>query len=89
MIYTYIGGGDTPPRITNFMGKQEFIIGEPTEVTDPQLLVILEKHRSFKKGEVDNKEIELATEKARKKAGAQVADDQIVNAREIKRRNKK
>jgi len=84
--YTYIGGGDTPPQMTNFMDRQEFMIGEETEVTDPELLAKLKGNQCFVQGKVDRREIIKQAKEAQDKAAAQVAEDKIVNAREMKRR---
>ena len=37
-IWTYIGSGDEPPYMINFMSKQRFVRGDPVEVTDPDLI---------------------------------------------------
>ncbi len=88
-IYTYIGGGADAPQLTNFMDKQEFMIGEETEVTDTELLAKLKNNQCFVEGKVDRREIIKNAKEAQDKATAQVIEDKIVNAREMKRRNKK
>jgi len=73
-IYTYIGGGDSPPQVTNFMGKQEFIIGEPVDVTNPELLKKLEGNPCFTMGKVEMRKIIKATEEAKVKASNKSAE---------------
>lgn len=87
--YTYIGGGADAPQLINFMGKQEFMIGDPTEVTDPEVLAKIGGNQCFVEGEADRKEIIKEAKKAQEKAAAQLVEDKMVNAREMKRRNKK
>jgi len=52
-IWTYIGGGVSPPHTTKYMGIQNFIRGVPTRVTDPRVLEKIGSNRCFAKGEVD------------------------------------
>ena len=87
-IYTYIGGGETSPQIINFMGRQEFMIGEEVDVTDLKLLAKLKTHQCFVEGKADRRKIAGDAKKAKDKADAQRKADLLVNAREIKRRNK-
>ena len=58
--YTYIGGGEDAPQITNFMGRQEFVIGEETEVTDTVILGKIKTNQCFIKGAVERKKIIVA-----------------------------
>lgn len=55
--YTYIGGGESAPAITNFMGKQVFRLGELTKVTDPDVLAKIKGNPTFRKGAVSAEEI--------------------------------
>ena len=52
-VWTYIGGGVSPPHTTKYMGIQHFIRGVPTRVTDPRVLEKIGSNRCFAKGEVD------------------------------------
>ena len=85
-IYTYIGQGEDAPAMINFMGRQEFMIGEAVDVTNETLLEKLKGNQSFKEGEVDRKVIIKAAQKAKEKANERRKDDKELNAREIKRR---
>ncbi len=55
--YTYIGGGESAPAITNFMDKQVFRLGELTKVTDPEVLAKIKGNPTFRKGHVTTEEI--------------------------------
>lgn len=57
-IYTYIGSGDEPPHMINFMGMQKFVRGIPVEVS-PEVAKKIKNNRSFVKGKYD---MELAFE---------------------------
>ncbi len=74
--YTYIGGGTSAPAITNFMGKQVFILGELTKVTDPEVLAKIRNNPTFRKGKVSAEEIYEANEKVAKIAQEQ-ADENV------------
>lgn len=84
--YTYIGGGDDSPQIITFMGKQDFMIGEETEVTDTSILKKIKNHPCFKEGKADRKEIMAKAKAAKKAADEQRKEDLIVNARALKQR---
>lgn len=84
--YTYIGGGEDAPQMTNFMGLQEFIIGEETEVTNQTVLAKIRSNPTFVEGTVERKKIFTDAKQAKEKADAQRTDDKIVDAREKKRR---
>lgn len=56
-IYTYIGNGDGDPEVTEFMGLQKFILGEPTEVTNETVLTKIANNPSFIKGEMGKVEM--------------------------------
>ena len=57
-IYTYVGGGESSPIKIKFMGKQEFIRGRATEVTDPIILAKIINNHCFIKGEVKPEALE-------------------------------
>lgn len=85
-IYTYIGGGEDSPQIINFMGKQEFMIGDEVDVTDSQLLAKLESNQCFVEGKADRRKIARDSKKAKEDADAQRKEDKLINIREMKRR---
>lgn len=74
-VFTYVGGGEDSPRKIKFMGRQTFIRGEATEVSDPILLAKIEVNPSFVEGEVDPESLHDADEAAAEKAAAQKAED--------------
>jgi len=78
-IYTYIGQGDSPPHLINFMGRQQFVRGTATEVTDPAVLAKIDGNGCFVKGQVDQSLMFERDEEAKKKAQAQREQDQITN----------
>jgi len=84
--YTYIGGGEDSPQLIDFMGKQTFLLGEETEVTDANILKKIENNQCFVEGSIDRKKIVKNAIEAKKTADAQRKEDLIVNARELKRR---
>lgn len=49
--WTYIGAGDEPPHMICFMGKQNFVRGQLTQVADKEVLAKLENNHCFIKGE--------------------------------------
>ena len=84
--YTYIGGGESSPEVINFMGKQEFVLGEETEVTNMDVLKKIKGNMSFVKGSVERAVISEQKKEAKKKADARREDDKLVNARALKQR---
>lgn len=79
-VFTYVGRGETPPVKTNFMGRQTFVRGRATVVTDPIVLAKIKINPCFVAGEVDMEDIHEADEKARKEADAQRAEDKRIDA---------
>lgn len=85
-IYTYVGGGEDSPRVIEFMqGKQRFVRGKATEVTDPEVLAKLKNHPCFVEGEVDMEELHEYDEKATAEANAQRKRDARTNAAYVKK----
>lgn len=80
-IYTYVGAGEDSPRVINFMGKQKFVRGQATEVTDPEVLGKIANCPTFISGEVDPETLHEYDEKARGDADAQRAADRERDAR--------
>ena len=75
-IYTYVGAGDEPPHMINFMGLQKFVRGKEVEVTNPEILAKIDGNPSFIKGKADPEKMFENDEKAKKKADAQRFEDQ-------------
>lgn len=84
-IITYIGQGEDPPRVINFMGRQKFVRGKPTPVTDQSLLMKIADNPCFVEGEVSAEELHDSDEEAREAAEEQRAKDKAKNARFKKR----
>ena len=85
--YTYIGGGEDSPGMIKFMGIQDFLLGEATEVTNERVLKKIAGNPCFVKGAVDRKEIFENADKAKKKADKRRAEDRAITAR-LKANNK-
>lgn len=70
LTFTYIGGGADAPYSCNFMGKQEFIKGEPVKIdgTKSHLIMKLRGNPCFVEGEADPKEIAKAEKKAKEES---------------------
>jgi len=66
-VWTYIGGGHEPPQIVNFLERQVFRLGEPTDVTDPVILAKIATNGSFRLGNVSAEEILAMEAEAQKK----------------------
>lgn len=86
-IYTYVGQGDEPPHMINFMGRHKFVRGQATEVKDPDIRKKLESHRCFVKGEIDTKILFENDEAAKKKADAQ-RDEDVKTQIQMDRKNR-
>jgi hypothetical protein len=74
-FYTYVGGGEDSPRVVNFMGLQEFVRGEATEVTDSMVLAKIKNHPCFIQGEADQKALHTYDMDEKKKADEQRKKD--------------
>lgn len=74
-IWTYIGSGDTPPHLINFMGMQKFIRGQPVEVTNQTVIDKLKNNPCFVKGKVDQELLFKRDEEARERAEKQRFED--------------
>lgn len=68
-VHTYVGGGEDSPRKINFMGKQEFVRGQPTKITDPAILAKVKNHPCFTQEEVTQEDLHEMDEAAAKEAG--------------------
>jgi len=51
-LWTYVGSGDEPPYMINFMGMQKFVRGQATKVS-PDVVEKIKNHICFVKGSVD------------------------------------
>lgn len=87
-VFTYIGGGEDSPRVIEFMGRQKFVRGKATEVSDPIVLAKIANNPTFIEGEVDEESIHEIDEEARDKAEAQRKIDMKVNKAFQKKHNK-
>ena len=56
-FFTYVGAGQSPPPVINFMGKEEFVRGEGKVVTNTEVLHKLRNHPCFINGVVSQKEL--------------------------------
>lgn len=79
-VFTYVGGGTDSPQVINFMGKQKFVRGQLTEVTDPEVLAKIKYNPSFINGEVSQEELYEMDKDAVKKAEHRRKLDAIANA---------
>jgi hypothetical protein len=84
-VFTYVGKGEDSPRRIKFMGRQTFIRGEATEVTDEIVLAKVKINPCFVEGVVDIEDIADADEDAAAKANAQRAEDKRIDAAYKKR----
>lgn len=71
IVFTYVGGGEDSPRVINFMGRQRFVRGQPTEVTDQELLSKIRGCPTFVEGTVDEEELHDYDIKAKAEADDQ------------------
>jgi len=78
-IYTYVGAGDEPPHMVNFMGRQKFVRGQAVEVADPEVLAKIDKNRCFVRGEVDPEQMFASDKIEKKKADEQRKMDFATN----------
>lgn len=78
-FYTYVGAGEDSPRVINLMGKQKFVRGELTEVTDPEILAKIDGITTFVKDEVDQEDLHEIDEEGKAKADAQRAEDAAID----------
>jgi hypothetical protein len=74
-VWTYIGAGDTPPHMINFMGMEKFIRGQAKEVTNPKVIEKMLVSPCFVKGKVDQDLLFARDEEARQKAEKQREED--------------
>ena len=78
-IYTYVGSGASSPEFIKFMDLQEFVKGQPTEVTNPIVLAKIANNQCFVKGEADKKVIAKAEAEAVKIENEKKAEDDKIN----------
>lgn len=79
-IFTYVGGGEDSPRVIDFMGKQRFVRGQATEVTDPEVLKKIKGVPTFVDGEVDEEELHEYDLKAKAETDARRKADKKLQA---------
>ena len=85
-IWTYVGAGETPPHMIDFMGLEKFIRGQAKEVTNKEVLEKIKIHPCFVKGTVDQDTLFNMDEEARKKADEQRFED-LKTQIEVERKN--
>jgi len=73
--FTYVGAGADSPRLINFMGRQEFVRGEETEVTDPEVLAKLYGNPTFVQGAADQRTLHRIDEEGARAEKAQRQED--------------
>lgn len=78
-IYTYVGGGEDSPRRIHYMGKQHFVRGVATEVTELEVLKKIKNNPVFTEGEVDPSELDEYDQIAVKEAAEQRVKDKATN----------
>ena len=78
--FTYIGQGEGSPHVINFMGKQKFVRGQLTEVTDGELLAKLPGVATFIEGPVEVESLHNMDADAKEKADKKRSEDVIINA---------
>lgn len=64
-IYTYVGAGSSSPQVITLMGKQRFVRGQATEVTDVEILRKIAGIHTFRAGEVSAEELHEIDERGR------------------------
>ena len=80
-MFTYIGKGEGSPHVITLMGKQKFVRGQLTEVTDPQLLAKLPGLSTFVQGPADMELLHQMDSDAKDEADKKRAEDLIINAK--------
>ena len=83
--FTYVGAGDSSPYVITLMGKQKFVRGELTEVTDPDILAKIEGLPTFIEGEANAQMLHKIDQEGKEAMEAQRAQDIVINARYIKK----
>jgi len=78
---TYIGQGEDPPRVIDFMGQHRFIRGQVAYVKNGALLEKIRNNPCFAMGEVGMETLHENDTKAKELADAQRKADAIANAR--------
>jgi len=87
-LVTYIGSGDEPPHMIDFMGRQKFVRGQSILVTDPVVLAKIPTHKCFVFGEVNQDELFKQDDLAKKRAAKQRQLDAEKQAEAILRNKK-
>jgi hypothetical protein len=80
-MFTYVGKGEGSPHVITLMGKQRFVRGQLTEVTDPELLAKLPGLQTFVEGPADMELLHEMDSKAKEEADKKRAEDIIVNTK--------
>jgi hypothetical protein len=83
--FTYIGAGADSPYVITLMGKQKFVRGELTLVTDTELLMKLPGMATFFEGKVDQEVLHKIDQEGKAAFERRRAEDQILNAKYTKK----
>ena len=83
--FTYTGAGADSPYVITLMGKQKFVRGELTLVTDPELLMKLPGITTFVEGKVDQETLHQIDQEGKADFERRRAEDQIINAKYTKK----
>lgn len=79
-VFTYVGKGEESPNRINFMGKQEFVRGRPTEVTDPDVLRKIRGNPTFVEGEADAELLQQIEDEGAEHSNSNRKADKIMDA---------
>lgn len=77
-VFTYVGAGESPPTVINFMGVQEFVRGEPVLVTNEELLKKIVNNPSFVRGTVDMRTLHEGDKQAAREAAEKRKRDALI-----------
>ena len=77
-VFTYVGAGESPPTVINFMGAQEFVRGEPVLVTNEDLLKKIINNPSFVRGTVDMRALHDGDKQAAREAAEKRKRDTLI-----------
>lgn len=87
-VITYIGSGDTPPYMINFMGRQKFMRGKAVEVTDPVVLAKIKDNASFIEGELEDESVLFENDEEAAAHAKAMRDRDAEMQKEADKRNK-
>lgn len=82
--YTYVGGGEDSPRVIDFMGRQRFVRGQATLVTEKEVLAKVRNHPCFVEGDVSEEDLHDYDKSAKSKADLQRKQDMKTQSSALK-----